>query len=383
MLDGQYNIQRANLELSTDAKSWNRAALLENGIGEKKVVDFTPQSVRYICLTVSGVDEDKVVSIYEIEALMQADDSTIAKADASVLKAFDSYNVTESTTLPTVGKLGSVITWQSSNPAFVDSTGKVTRPSGAGALVTLTATVTFKSATETVSFNHYVTGISAGNSGGSGSGGSSSGGGSKVSGSGAMVKPSVPSQPPENNESGIFNDVEKTSWAYPFIEKLYSEKIMEGDGNGNFDPKRPILREEYLKVLLLALGVEIEESGESVFSDVDKAAWYAPYVYTAHKMGISNGMGDGTFGVSKTVTRQDMAVLASRAAALCGVYFPAETVKTLTDINSVSDYARESVQLLANAGIISGDEYAVFNPQGNALREQAAKIICLIMELKK
>jgi len=93
-------------------------------------------------------------------------------------------------------------------------------------------------------------------------------------------------------------------------------------------------------------------------------------------------MGDGACGVGQTLSRQDMAVLANRVATLKGVVLTSKEEKVLSDINSVNDYAKESVQLLANAGIISGDEYSVFNPQGKALREQAAKIICMIMELK-
>jgi len=390
MINGEYNIKKANLEISTDGKNWKKVAEID-GIGANKVVEFSPQEVRYICLTVTGLDSDKTVSLYEIEAVMSADDNSIVEADINVLKAFDSYNVTASVVLPATGKLGSTITWTTSNSDVVDITGKVTRPNGAGANVTLTATVTYGSVTKTVSFNHYVVGLTsggaggsgggaggAGGSGGGGGGGSSSNGNDKVTGQGAMNE--VPADPviPES----IFSDVEKTSWAYSYIETLYTEKIMEGDGNGNFDPKRPIRREEFLKILLLALDVEIDETGDSVFSDVNGSDWYAPFVNTAYKLGLSNGMGDGSFGVGQTISRQDMAVLANRVATLKGVVLTSKEEKVLSDINSVNDYAKESVQLLANAGIISGDEYSVFNPQGKALREQAAKIICMIMELK-
>ncbi len=388
MLKEQYNIKRANLEISKDGTTWNRVAVLENGIGGKKVVNFAPQAARYITLTVTNVDADKTVSLYEIEAIMSADDNSIVDADISVLKPFDSFNVTQSVVLPITGQLGSTITWSSSNTGVVDNIGNVTRPAGAGANVTLTATVTYGDVTKTVSFSHYVTGLASGGSGsgGSGSGGSGSGGGNdKVTGGGAMneapAKPETPDTPAQP-ESGIFNDVEETNWAYPYIEKLYTEKIMEGDGKGNFDPKRPIKREEFLKILLLALDVEIEENGDSVFSDVNSSDWYAPFVNTAYKLGLTNGMGDGSFGVGQTISRQDMAVLANRVAALKGVELTAKGEKKITDIDSVSDYAKESVQILANAGIISGDEYAIFNPEGNALREQAAKIICMMMELK-
>ena len=45
----------------------------------------------------------------------------------------------------------------------------------------------------------------------------------------------------------------------------------------------------------------------------------------------------------------------------------------------VSGYAQSSVQQLTAAGVISGDENAAFRPLNNALREEAAKIVYLIL----
>jgi hypothetical protein len=67
----------------------------------------------------------------------------IARGDAAVSLG-DTSNVTSNLTLPTTGAGGSSLTWASSNPAVVSTTGAVVRPAaGAGdATVTLTPTAT-------------------------------------------------------------------------------------------------------------------------------------------------------------------------------------------------------------------------------------------------
>ena len=103
---------------------------------------------------------------------------------------------------------------------------------------------------------------------------------------------------------------------------------------------------------------------------------------TAHQLGLVNGMPDGTFGIGQEITRQDMAVLAKRAADLKGIVLEQKEARKLADMEQVSGYAKERVQALADAAIISGDENGVFNPMGSALREQAAKIICLLRDAR-
>ena len=54
-----------------------------------------------------------------------------------------------------------------------------------------------------------------------------------------------------------------------------------------------------------------------------------------------------------------------------------DEVKEFGDGVDISDYAREAVETLVQAGVISGDENNQFNPNNNLTREQAAKIICI------
>lgn len=76
-------------------------------------------------------------------------------------------------------------------------------------------------------------------------------------------------------------------------------------------------RAEFAAIVVRALGLTPE--GKNSFSDVAAEAWYAPYVGTAYSCGIITGVADGRFNPSGTITRQEAAVMVSRAAKLCGL----------------------------------------------------------------
>ena len=155
-----------------------------------------------------------------------------------------------------------------------------------------------------------------------------------------------------------------------------AEKGIVSGYNGAFYPNESVTREEFVKMLLGALEIEATET-ETNFNDVNTDEWYAPYVATAAKAGIVSGIGDEMFGVGQTITREDMAVMVGRALERSGKNLPTGIAKEFKDSEMISEYAKESVDTLARADIISGDENNQFNPQDDLTREQAAKIICI------
>ena len=228
-------------------------------------------------------------------------------------------------------------------------------------------------------------------SGGGGGGGTSSGRGTTTSSNnanGSVVVPSEedsqtvdPYQAPviDHVSSNYFNDTDTYStWAYGYIEHLAAAGIVSGDQNGNYNPKNVVTREEFLKMLMGALGIEATTTTGSGYSDVNSGDWYAPYIYTGTELGLVKGMGDGTFGVGQLITRQDMAVMVSRALAIVSKTLRQDQAVELTDLDTVAGYARSSVEQLAAAGVICGDENAAYRPADSALREDAAKIIYII-----
>lgn len=219
----------------------------------------------------------------------------------------------------------------------------------------------------------------SGGGGGSGSGG----GGIAVSGRPATVtEEKAPENfPMTNNEkeenTSTFRDVPKTHWAYGFVEYLYEKQIVNGTGDGNFNPDMTLKREELLKMLVTAIG-EKPIAGEVVFTDVESGAWYSGYLAAAKALGITQGKDDGSFGVGEPLTREDAAVLCYRALKLDSEDAGAEL--GFNDKAMISDYAKQAVTQMVNLGIINGKDNGNFAPKDYCTRAEAAKILYGILE---
>ena len=114
-------------------------------------------------------------------------------------------------------------------------------------------------------------------------------------------------------------------------------------------------------------------SGDVPFTDVDKNAWYADVVATAYDLGITKGMGDGTFGIGQKILRADMVVLAARLAEAKGVVIKkSNEAKIFTDFPEIPAYAYDNVVSFQQAGLVNGDETGRFNPKNKLTRAEAA-----------
>lgn len=182
---------------------------------------------------------------------------------------------------------------------------------------------------------------------------------------------------PENKIEpvSIFNDLTKDHWASNAVLWMKNQGIVNGTETGAFEPERAVTREEFTKMLVLACGIQLEEA-TTEFADVSPDGWYAPYISTAVKHGIVNGMDSKRFGVGQNITRQDMSVMVKRALEVTGASLEAvRTYAAFLDENGIADYAQESVKALFEAGIINGKGDSLFDPAGNATRAESAKII--------
>lgn len=211
--------------------------------------------------------------------------------------------------------------------------------------------------------------------GGGGGSGSGSGSGSYINNSPGSSQPFVISSSMDN--SHVFNDLAGFEWAEEYIEALYKKGIVNGMGNGQFMPGKSVTREEFVKMLVIALG--IEGDAEPTFDDIPKNHWAYSYVSAAYANGIIQGVSETSFGAGSAITRQDMALIAYRALEKQGKLKPAvNNNTTFVDIDMVADYARDAVEYMYSAGIIDGVGENRFAPKNEASRSAAAKIIYLI-----
>lgn len=173
-----------------------------------------------------------------------------------------------------------------------------------------------------------------------------------------------------------YSDITDRHWAYEYIRKLSLKKIIEGYPDGTIKPEDPVTREQFLKMLISAFGLDGDT--EVNFSDVEDDRWSVFYIKSAIALGIADGMGDGTFAPGALVTRQDAAVMIARLCAVKGIVLSGRS--GLTDSEEIASYALESVERLVYAGIISGFEDGSFRPAEKLTRGQGAKLICELSE---
>lgn len=207
-------------------------------------------------------------------------------------------------------------------------------------------------------------------SGGGGGGGGGKGGSFELS----------PDYVASNTEDGSFAansallDLNSVPWAEAAIRNLFSKGIVNGRGDGNFAPNDKVTRAEMAKMLVQSMDI-YDENAESKFADT-KNHWSNKYVASAYKKGFINGLSRESFGADLNITRQDAAVMIYRiiqteAKALKIV----NVTKNFADMDKVSDYAINSVKMLAEYGIINGFSDGSFKPSENLTRAEAAVII--------
>lgn len=213
---------------------------------------------------------------------------------------------------------------------------------------------------------------SIGGPGGSGSGGVSSfpAMGAGVTTQGQMTIPTQTMQ--------TFKDVTPGFWGYEAIEGLYKMGIVSGISKEEFAPNQAVKREEFVKMLVELTGLNATEK-QDTFTDTNKSAWYSPYLAIAQECGLAFGKEDGSFGIGEVLTRQDMAVLAAR---VLGTGDRGVAV-TFEDAGDISEYARNSIEVLCGLKIMSGTGDGKFTPKATATRAQAAKVIYEIAQIMK
>ena len=162
------------------------------------------------------------------------------------------------------------------------------------------------------------------------------------------------------------------------IEALASRGIINGRSKKSFAPDADMTRAEFATIITRGLGL-IEEDTK-VFSDVSSDKWYAGYIGTANKYGIVNGIGEGKFNPEGTITRQEAATMVARAAALCGLDTKMsnaeirDVLSQFEDYVTVADWAMESMAFCYKKDILSDSALKV-EPKVQIQRSEIAQML--------
>ncbi|MGG4439847.1 S-layer homology domain-containing protein [Brevibacillus fortis] len=206
-----------------------------------------------------------------------------------------------------------------------------------------------------------------------------------------------------------YDDVIRHDFARDAIETLYAKGIMPAYSGSSFGANRDMTRGEFATMLVKSMDLPINAGPyrdsnerdplEPTFTDVrpNRDSWDYQYKYieTAARAGIIRGKQPGYFRPDENLTREEAAIMISRALNLKLGTLDASKValnKMFSDAKDVSYYAAPSVLAVSKAKLMNGEidnpgekksTYS-FKPTNNLTRAEMAVITIRVMvQLKK
>lgn len=343
-----------NISVNAGASSGSNSLVYTDTLGSNvKIIPITDATTKYIKVALSGISG--VAGIAEIEGL--SDDNAMTDYIYNVKEIVSDYVINQAkysntVTLPSINSS----TWSVSNPSVANIAGATLNITGTDTTFYLTGNLDLGGT--------YSTTVDI----------------SVTVGSNLNVVPVVP----EINDTvliagadiNLFKDIDN-SWAYDYIVNLNKLKIISGVTKTTFEPERQITRAEFVKLLVESLMIH-DNSAKSSYKDVKATDWYYSYIGSLEKLGATGNVWGDNFCPEANITREDMAYFTANALKAKNISLNLSYSSSLSDFNSISEYARESVTLLTQTGFVVGNPDGTFNPKDNLTRAEASKIIYLV-----
>ncbi len=170
-------------------------------------------------------------------------------------------------------------------------------------------------------------------------------------------------------------------WMETAVSFLAARDIVKGAGSGEFQQQRAVTRAEFVTMLMRALVPAAKTDGVSQFADITADAYYYDAVLQGKALGLLNGDGGNLFAPGRSISRQEMFVIAYRALeklALWDGYTKQSTVPVFSDQANVAAYAQAAVSALTEYGLIGGFGGKV-EPAASASRSECAQFLFHIL----
>ncbi|RAP74333.1 S-layer homology domain-containing protein [Paenibacillus montanisoli] len=174
-------------------------------------------------------------------------------------------------------------------------------------------------------------------------------------------------------------------WAKPDIDWMSERLLVNGVTPFEFRPENEVTRAEFTAMLTRAIGMKPNHApSDSVFADVEPGAWYEKDVRTAVALGLVSGVDAKHFAPQRPITREEMALLLSRAYRLLnpeGTEAPDRSVLLeFKDSARIHSWAKDAVALTVQTGLLQGMPNGSFSPDSRATRAQAAAVLARLLK---
>ena len=169
------------------------------------------------------------------------------------------------------------------------------------------------------------------------------------------------------------------NWAHDGIDYCVENGLMNGIGNGRFDPNGTVSRAQLVTILYRVAGSP-ETEFKGTFTDVPDGQWYSKAIEWAAANGVVNGIGDGKFAPDRSITREQIATILYRYENQPAV---SGNLEKFPDQGNVSGFAVTGLIWATQEGLITGvlsNGVTTLAPKNNATRAQIAAIIMRYLE---
>ena len=197
---------------------------------------------------------------------------------------------------------------------------------------------------------------------------------------------SIPVFATDNRDKGReerkeFSDVKSGFWAYDAIDAMTRQKILSGYDDCTFKPDKTVNREEFAKMMVLALQLKLTKPESPTFGDVSTKDWAYPYIETAkpYLTGFRNGDKD-YFRPTGPAVREDMAVALVKALSYSNETPNYENLEKFDDVETISPNLKKYVAIAIQKKVMQGypadkNGNQKFGSQDTLTRAEAAVLL--------
>lgn len=170
---------------------------------------------------------------------------------------------------------------------------------------------------------------------------------------------------PSNTYVCPYKDI-SDHWAEDIIKYISEIGLIDGITSTEFQPNEPMTREMFVTAVARLAGIESD------------------HVNWAIDNGILLGYGNGEYGLTDTVTREQMAVFFLRFFEKMGMDTSelwTKDASAFADDERISDWATDAVYEIQKIGLIQGKENNLFDPKGTATRAEGATVLYNLIQV--
>lgn len=168
-----------------------------------------------------------------------------------------------------------------------------------------------------------------------------------------------------------FDDI-TNSYAQKEIIRLAKLNIINGKAERTFEPQQPVTRAEFITMIVRLLRLEPVANDIAPFTDVRKGDWYVGWVQAGFNLGIVDGTHLGRFDPRKTISRQEVATIITRAVKLKET--ANDSYPTFADADNIATWAIPYVTMIEKSKLMIGQGNE-FRPNDDMTRQETAVVL--------